>query len=266
MNRYYGVFKRIKENYPELINEYPLYYKEAADLYDCLIFNNRDADFFIQQALVHGGSALELGCGSGRITLPFLKAGLKVTAVDLSEDMLSNLEENLNNRKYSRVRKNLTVVKGDMTKLELDNKKYNIIIIGATSIRLVDENFEDFFNDMYELLDEGGCLVFDFEDLPMKDSTEQLVEPMIVMDYMNKDNKLSLIYMQRIFEYKEKRAFVNAMRVVPVSEEKILLSHIDYRIFGMEDLKHAAEKSKFGSCEIIEVPEYDNYFCKMIKK
>lgn len=265
MNRYYGIFNRIKENYPELINEYPLYYKEAADLYDCLMVNNADADFFIQQALIHGNSVLELCCGSGRLTLPFLKAGLRVTAVDLSEDMLSNLQKNLKNRKYSRVKKNLTVINGDMTKLELD-EKYNIIIIGATSIRLLDKNFEDFFNDMYELLDEGGCLIFDFEDLPIKDSIDEVVEPMITIDYMSKDNKLSLIYMQRFFQYKEKRAVVNAMKVIPVSEEKILLSYTDYRIFGMEDLKEAAKKSKFGSCEIIEAQGYGNYFCKMIKK
>lgn len=42
-----------------------------------------------------GGPALDLGCGSGRLLLPFLKAGLNVEGCDYSADMLAVCKENL---------------------------------------------------------------------------------------------------------------------------------------------------------------------------
>ena len=42
------------------------------------------------------GPVLDLCCGSGRLTIPVAKLGMDVTGVDLSGDMLAQLEENLN--------------------------------------------------------------------------------------------------------------------------------------------------------------------------
>lgn len=42
-----------------------------------------------------GGSALDLGCGSGRLLLPFLQAGLDVEGCDYSADMLAVCQESL---------------------------------------------------------------------------------------------------------------------------------------------------------------------------
>ncbi|AGX41352.1 class I SAM-dependent methyltransferase [Clostridium saccharobutylicum] len=266
MNRYYGIFKKIKDSCPELINEYPLYYKEAADLYDQLSVDNNDVSFVMQQALMFGGPILELCSGSGRLTLPLLKLGLKITAVDLSDDMLSNLEAQLTkSKKYARLKKNLTIVSEDMTKLEL-NEKFNLIIIGATSIRLVEDDFAEFFNKMYELLNEGGCLFFDFENIPINKNENDAPEPMAVVDLPDKEKKLSLVCVQRIVNHQEERAFVNFLRVIPGSEEKVLLSYTEYRIFGIEDIKSAVERSNFGSCEMNNIPNSNTYFCKMVKK
>lgn len=42
-----------------------------------------------------GGPILELGCGTGRVTLPLARAGFAVSAVDASPDMLGRLRQNL---------------------------------------------------------------------------------------------------------------------------------------------------------------------------
>lgn len=264
MEEYYGIFKKVKNDYPELVNEYPLYYKESVDIYEQLCVFNNDINNFLQQALLFGGPILELCCGSGRLTLPLLKLGFKVTAVDLSEDMLSNLKLKLSNRKYLKFKENLTIVVDDMTKIKSD-EKYNFIVIGATSIKLVEEELCEFFDKMYEILNDGGCLFFDCEDIPIKEN-EEVIEPMIISDFINKDKKLALICIQRILNYKEKRAVVNFFRIIPATEEKILLSYSTYRIFGIEDIKDAVRKSKFKTCKIINSEDSNNFFCKMIKK
>jgi len=47
-----------------------------------------DVGFFVRMAARTGGPVLELGCGTGRITFPLARAGLKVTGLDISPSML----------------------------------------------------------------------------------------------------------------------------------------------------------------------------------
>lgn len=264
MNKYYGVFQILKENYPQSINECPLYYKEAAKFYDRIAITYDDYPMFQEQAILHGGPILELCCGSGRLTLPLAKAGFKITAVDLSEDMLSTLQSSLY-RKYRRVKDNVTYVQADMTKLELD-EKFNFIMIGATSIRLMENDFTDFFNQMYDLLNPNGCFYFNFEDLPIKNDVDIVNEPLYMGVFDDANGNPVIVNMLRIFQYSEKRATVNFISFSPDTDEKMLLSHTEYRIFGIDDIKESAEKSAFGKCEIIPTKEQGNYFCKMVKR
>lgn len=265
MEKYFGIFERIKNIYPDKIIEYPLYYKEAATLYDRIAVCYDDYPMFLKQGLLFNGPILELCCGSGRITLPLLKAGFRITAVDLSEDMLSNMRKTLDsNKRYSKVRDNLSIVNGDMTKLCLKDK-YNLIIIGATSIRLMEEDFTLFFNHMYEFLNEGGCLFFNFEDLPILLDKQEQIEEMSAGDLLDKTNDLTILLLQRKINYYEKRAIVNFISMSSNTDKKVLLSHTNYRIFGVDDIVNAAEKSLFGACEIIPVANTNNYFCKLIK-
>lgn len=265
MKRYYGMFERIKENYPESLKECPLYYKEAADFYDQIAISYDDYPMFLNLALSFRGPILELCCGSGRITIPLLKAGFIITAVDLSDDMINNMKRKLENKKrYKKILSNLTLINEDMTKLNI-KQKFNLIIIGATSIRLMDDDFSEFFNSMYELLNCGGCLFFNFEDIPLSKELKEVQTPMFTVDLEDDDKRLSLISMQRILNYEERRATVNFLKVLPSCNEKMLLSYTDYRIFGSEDIKEAVKKSKFKSCEIIPIENSNDYFCKMIK-
>jgi SAM-dependent methyltransferase len=48
----------------------------------------RDVPFWRNLALHSGGSVLELGCGTGRVSLPLARAGVRLTGVDRSAAML----------------------------------------------------------------------------------------------------------------------------------------------------------------------------------
>jgi len=63
---------------------------EAPELYD-LMFETLDFDlpFWLSVGREAGGPVLDLGCGTGRILLPLLEAGVDADGVDLYEPMLN---------------------------------------------------------------------------------------------------------------------------------------------------------------------------------
>lgn len=267
MKKYFEIFERIRKIYPDKIFECPLYYKKTAKIYDKIAADYDDYPIFLRQAVVSDGPILELCCGSGRLTLPLLKAGYKITAVDLSEDMLANMKIAVDSRRYSKVKDNLTMINCDMLKLNL-NETYKLIIIGATSIRLMEKDFIEFFNDMYALLDDGGVFLFNFEDIPLCLEKNEVIEPLTMGDLQDETDNLNLIAIQRKINYTDKRAYVNLMSMSTNPDEKVILSYTDYRIFGVEDIKKAAEESLFKECEIIKesTGAVNEYFCRLTKK
>jgi len=69
-------------------------YDSMGDFYDLVYSEDFDSGFYLREARECGGKVLELGCGTGRITLKLLKAGIDVTGLDVSEKMLELLKEN----------------------------------------------------------------------------------------------------------------------------------------------------------------------------
>jgi SAM-dependent methyltransferase len=63
----------------------------VARWYDAYVQADFDKAFWVEQARQHPGKRLELMCGTGRLSLPILKAGLELTCVDYSEGLLSVL-------------------------------------------------------------------------------------------------------------------------------------------------------------------------------
>ena len=51
-----------------------------------------DVSFYREYAGKQNGEILELGCGTGRITLPLIETGLKVTAIDSSINMINRIK------------------------------------------------------------------------------------------------------------------------------------------------------------------------------
>src|SRR5512139_4057184 len=58
-----------------------LYDQENADF-------EPDGPFFLSLAQQTGGAVLELGCGTGRITIPFARQGITITGLDVLAPML----------------------------------------------------------------------------------------------------------------------------------------------------------------------------------
>ena len=55
--------------------------------YDALKTQN-DVTFYLAQAQATAGSVMEIGCGTGRVTIPLAAAGVDITGLDVSASML----------------------------------------------------------------------------------------------------------------------------------------------------------------------------------
>ncbi len=66
-------------------------------------------------------TVLELGCGTGRVTIPLARAGFSVWGIDWDESMLGEARLNLGGEPLP-VRKRVSLIQADMTELHLETQ------------------------------------------------------------------------------------------------------------------------------------------------
>jgi SAM-dependent methyltransferase len=98
-------------------------YDYVADLYDIYVPVTFDIDFFIEETKKSSGEVLELMSGTGRVSIPLIQAGVKLTCVDISAESNAILEN-----KLQKTGLKADVYQMDVCELELQ-KKFDMIII-----------------------------------------------------------------------------------------------------------------------------------------
>lgn len=113
------------------------------DRYDLLAQLTGPADLSLYLSLIErwGGPVLELGCGSGRLTLPMANAGVDVAGVDLSEPMIASAR-----RKASRKGLACELRVGDLRDLDL-GITFALVLLPYNT-----------FNHLLDLTDQRRCL------------------------------------------------------------------------------------------------------------
>jgi SAM-dependent methyltransferase len=102
-------------------------YDYIADLYDIYVPVTFDVDFFLTEAKKTTGEVLELMSGTGRVSIPLIEAGVKLTCVDLSAGLNAILEG-----KLRKMGLRADVYQMDVCELELQ-KKFDMVIIPFSS-------------------------------------------------------------------------------------------------------------------------------------
>lgn len=100
------------------------FYERYAGLYDLQWSEkdrHEDLEFWVRLAKRFGGPVLELACGTGRVTLPLARAGIAITGLDASSEMLGILREKLPKEKPE-VRERVALKKGDMRDFDFKGK------------------------------------------------------------------------------------------------------------------------------------------------
>lgn len=135
-------------------------YDAWADVYDSVYSYVRDdIPFYVDEALAAGGPVLELGCGTGRVTIPIAAAGVDIIGVDSSPAMLA-----VARRKAAALpqAERLRFVEGDMRDLGL-GQKFSLVIIpfrGFLALMTVEDQMSA-LTSISSHLAPGGRLVFD---------------------------------------------------------------------------------------------------------
>ena len=136
-------------------------WSEWVQVYDSL-YNNDDSDttFYIDEINRVGRSVLELGCGTGRVTIALARHGFDVTGIDNSPDMLRQLRRN--REQAGVLRGPLRLVQGDMRDFSLE-RKFDAVIIPARSFQLLlsPQEQRSCLRSIHNNLKTDGLLIFD---------------------------------------------------------------------------------------------------------
>ena len=131
-------------------------YDRVADIYDLYVISDLDIGFYLEEAGKVQGRVLELMCGTGRVSIPLLEAGVDLTCVDASEGMLARLEERLRERRLK-----ARVVQADVRHLDLGEEEFDLALIPFHSFSelLSQRDRELALRAAHRSLKQGGCLI-----------------------------------------------------------------------------------------------------------
>lgn len=100
---------------------------------------------------------LEIGCGTGNVTIPLARLGYQITALDLSSNMLAIAEQKAREQGV-----NIQLIQQDMRQLELPGN-FDLVISLCDSLNYIlqESELRKVFQEVFELLEEKGLFVFD---------------------------------------------------------------------------------------------------------
>jgi SAM-dependent methyltransferase len=133
-------------DFPELYDEQYRHYRD-------------DVLFYLSLANDYGSPVLELGAGTGRVSLVLAKAGHKVTGVELSQAMVEKGQERISEENLSHL---ITLRQGDMRNVEL-SQTFPVVIAPFNTLMhaytLPDQDAT--LDTVKKHLELGGVFAFD---------------------------------------------------------------------------------------------------------
>lgn len=144
-------------------------YREFAYYYDH--FSGRlesDLHFYMEEAQRSGSPVLELGCGTGRVSIPIAESGIDITGLDLSTEMLDIARQKIS-QLDEEAQKRIHLVEGDMRSFKLDCK-FNLVMIPFRAFLhlATPEDQRQALFCIREHLTNDGCLAFNVFDPSLK--------------------------------------------------------------------------------------------------
>ena len=135
-------------------------YDAWADVYDSIYsYVREDIPFYVEAARESKGPVLELGCGTGRVTIPIARAGVDIVGLDSSKAMLDVARRKVGDTASGGGA--LTLLHGDMRDFSLDSS-FGLVIIpfrGFLSLLTVEDQTRALLNIRRHLA-PGGKLIF----------------------------------------------------------------------------------------------------------
>jgi 2-polyprenyl-3-methyl-5-hydroxy-6-metoxy-1,4-benzoquinol methylase len=183
-------------------------------------------------------SVLDMACGAGRHSIAFAKSGFKVTAVDISQRLISEAKKSANEAGVI-----LDFLLSDILEYETD-KKFDLAVNLFTSVGYFESDEENYavIKKAYNLLKPDGYFVLDY----------------FSKDYLMKNLVPTTIFSENGLKITQNRS-IEGTRVV----KKIIIENNGYceiffesvRLFSHEDILFYIEKAGFRI-----VKQFGDYF------
>ncbi len=233
-------------------------FDKVADLYDLYVNVDFDIPFFMNEADKAGGRALELMCGTGRVSIPLIEAGVDLTCVDYSAGMLEVF-----NRKIAGKGLNARLVNMDVTKLSL-GEKYPLIFIPFNSFSEITGrgSAEDALRLIHSHLEDGGVFICTLQNpavrLQAADGQMRVYGgfPMpgggtVVISYYNNFRMdTGIVNGRQFYEIYDKNSIMTSKRLL----------EINFRIYYKDEFEKLAEDSGFGIIKLSGNYDYSDFF------
>jgi len=220
-------------------------YKEFSQIYDLLMDDidyEKWTSFLIKKIGQNKNKILEAACGTGGITCILSEKNYKVTAFDLSEDMLM--------RAYDKLGRNRSVklLNQNMIDFEIDDK-FDAAICCCDGINyLKQDEIILFFNRINKHINKGAKFVFDI-------STEYKYRTMYNENYVYDDEEIFYVW-ENIFSEDNNSIDIEINFFINDTKEKYdRITEIQTQyIHSIDNIKSILSDSGFNNIEI-----YDDY-------
>ena len=240
----------------DIENDWPAFYDWAhASFMD-------DVEFYLEELKDVKGPVLELGCGTGRVTIPLAKQGIAVTAIDISPDMVESAKKKAALDGVTSDQANFIV--GDMRDFNLD-RTFSAVLMPYRSFQwllsIVDQRCA-LLNAWHHLLPEGK-LIFDVFNPTTDVLRDDGEEPFLVKDVPGekKGHKFQLLFQnQWDHNHQINNASLIAREVGPGGKEiKKVSQSIQVRYTYRYEMMHLLELSGFQPLELYGSFARDDY-------
>lgn len=171
--------------HPEVYNRYEQRrIKSTLKMVDNLVADDR----------VHAKRALDVGAGTGNLTVKLLQMGYKVTAIDISAEMCMLLEKKC--RHYLDDKK-LVVINSPIEDVSFDRDEFDLITCYSVLHHLPD--YVDAIQRLRGFLKKGGVMYLDHESSPFywKSEASNLAH-LVKLAYFHSNPLLNTLYFQII--------------------------------------------------------------------
>lgn len=149
---------------------------------------------------------LDVGAGTGRLTIKLAKLGAEVTALDVSSEILKKLQSK---------NKKIKIIIGDAEAMPFENETFDIVVAAFLIVHLKDPT--KFFDEVYRVLKDDGVFIvtnINQKDPPLVKTKDGEI---LIDSYYHRPEKIKAILEQLAFGV-EKEMFVR--------EKEVWINHI----------------------------------------